>query len=196
MTDLAAAVIGATAAIAGGLLTGAFQVYWDYRTGPVLKIDFDSTSPATKVENEYLAGNETKQEVYVRARVRNVGQRPAMNCRVYLTKLSEVNGKHLGNTVFYDAMPVSWAGWDFDSRVLPKDADFYVDVMRVSKHDPGWMLSVKKLFASHEKLKKYRGTYRFHLLATADNAAAANHTVDVAYDGDWHNLRAWHEADS
>ncbi len=153
MTDLTAALIGGGAAIAGGLLTGAFQAFWEWRIGPVLKIDFDSTSPATKVENEYLVGQDKKEEIYVRARVRNIGHRPAMNCRVYLIKLSEVNGKHLGNTVFYDAMPVTWAGWDFDPRVLPKDADFYIDVMRVSKHDRGWIFPVKKLFASHEKLK-------------------------------------------
>jgi hypothetical protein len=40
-------------------------------------------------------------------------------------------------------------------------------------------------------LKKYRGTYRFHLVAVADNAQPDHLNVDVDYNGDWNNLRAW-----
>jgi hypothetical protein len=52
------------------------------------------------------------------------------------------------------------------------------------------MFSVENLLASQTSLTSYRGTYRFHLIATADNAEPATCAVDVNYDGDWHNLRA------
>ena len=43
---------------------------------------------------------------------------------------------------------------------------------------------------SRSRLKNYRGTYRFKLLATADNAERVAYRIDITYDGDWHNLRA------
>jgi hypothetical protein len=46
------------------------------------------------------------------------------------------------------------------------------------------------LFESRTGLTSYKETYRFHLIATADNAEPATCAVDVSYDGDWHNLRA------
>jgi hypothetical protein len=46
------------------------------------------------------------------------------------------------------------------------------------------------LFAGQTSLTSYKGTYRFHLIATADNAEPATCAVDVRYDGDWDNLRA------
>jgi hypothetical protein len=67
---------------------------------------------------------------------------------------------------------------------------FYVDLMRVSKHQPGWLFCVEKLLASQAGLKDYSGTYRFQLTLTDDNAEAATCEVDVTYAKDWHNLRA------
>jgi hypothetical protein len=196
MAELEAALIGAGAAIAGGLLTGAYENIRDWLTRPILQIDCDGNSPATRVENESMAGQDKKEEVYIRARIQNVGHRPAHNCRIYLAKLSEVKGSNLGNTVFHDAKPISWAGWDFSPRVVPKGVDFYIDVARVSKQVPGWIIAVERLFASQQKLAEYFGTYRFHLLATADNAAPVEYSVDVEYHGDWHNIRGWHEPGS
>jgi hypothetical protein len=196
MTELQAALIGGGAAIAGGLLTGAYENLRDWLARPILRVDCDTNSPATRVENEYMAGQVKKEEVYIRARVRNIGRRPARNCRVYLTKLSEVKGTSLGDTVFKDARPISWAGWDFLPRVVPKGVDFYVDVARVSKQTRGWILPLERLFASEENLKSYSGTYRFHLLVTSDNASPFQYSVDVEYNGDWHNFRGWHESRS
>jgi hypothetical protein len=193
MTDVGAALIGAGAAIAGGLVTGAYENLRDWLSRPILAIDCNSNSAATRVENEYMVGQEKKEEVYIRARVRNVGRRPAQNCRVYLTKLSEIKGTNLGDTVFKDARPVSWAGWDFLPRLVPKGVDFYLDIARVSKKTRGWVLPLERLFASEEKLTQYVGTYRFHLVATADNATPVQYSVDVEYNGDWHNIRGWHE---
>jgi len=73
MTELTAALIGAGAAISGGLVTGAYENIRDWLTRPSLEIDCDRNSPATRVENEYVAGQEKKEEVYIRARIRNVG---------------------------------------------------------------------------------------------------------------------------
>jgi hypothetical protein len=73
---------------------------------------------------------------------------------------------------------------------LPVGLDFYADVLRVSKSVPGWDISVKQLFASEGGLRDYSGTYRFHIVATSENAAPAACVVDVTYAQDWHNMRA------
>jgi hypothetical protein len=196
MADYGSALLGAGAAIIGGLLTGAYENVRDWFNRPVLDIDYEGKEGANRVENEYLVDGTKKEEVYIRARVRNVGRHPAKNCRVFLARVSEVKGKHLGETAFCDAKPIAWAGWDFLPRDVPKGADFYVDITRVSKGTSGWIFSVERLFASQDRLKEYTGTYRFHLLATADNAAPKEYAVDVEYNGNWNALRAWHESGS
>jgi hypothetical protein len=196
MDDSTAALIAGAAgffgAVIGGVLSGVYQHGRDWYMRPILRIDYAGKDGVNRVENSYEVDGKKVDEVYIRARVRNVGKLPAQNCRVYLTKLSEVKGEHLDETLLNDAKPNAWAGWDFLPRVVPAGADFYIDVARISKHNRGWMFSIeaKNFFASQWKLKDYVGTYRFHLLATADNAAPIGYAVDVDYDGDWHSLRA------
>src|SRR5437879_783523 len=133
------AVVGAGAAIVGGLLSGAYQHCRDHFSRPKLAIDYEDT-PANKVE--------TVAEVYIRARVRNIGGRMAKGAQVFLTSLKEVqtSGKTTA-TSLRDSMPLAWAGWKFTPRDIPPapNVHFYVDLTRVSKHDPGWLISVENL---------------------------------------------------
>jgi hypothetical protein len=82
------ALISGGAAIAGGLLTGAYQHGRDYLTRPILKIDYpDDGSTLTEATYPVGEGQEKRQQTrrYVRVRVQNVGKRIAQNCRVFLT---------------------------------------------------------------------------------------------------------------
>jgi hypothetical protein len=56
-------------------------------------------------------------------------------------------------------MSLAWSGWKFEPRDIPPAPDvcFYVDLIRVSKHDSGWIFSVENLPASHAALKKVQG---------------------------------------
>jgi hypothetical protein len=149
-----------------------------------LQIDYEGTA-ANKVE-----GN---SDVFVRARVRNTGPEVAKNARVFLTSLKEIHpGGGTTPTSLYDSKPIPWAGYDFTPRDLPSSSNvhFYVDLLRVSKHETGWIFCVQQVFASQNDLKSYNGTYRLKLTLTADNAKPATCEVDVTYFGDWHGLRA------
>jgi hypothetical protein len=182
--DAALIVAGAGAAIAGGLLSGAYQHFRDLYEEPKLQIDYEGTD-ANKVE--------TDNEIYIRARVRNAGRRTAKGARVFLTSLKEVqpSGTILP-TSLYDSKPLAWSGWTFAPRDIPPASrvHFYVDLTRVSKHEQGWLFSVEQLFASQTALQKYSGTYRFQLTLTADNAKPATCEIDVTYKQDWNSLRA------
>ncbi len=183
------AIIAGVSAIAGGLLSGAYQHLRDHLARPKLVIDFLSTA-ANQEDVEYKVGDKTISEIYIRARVRNDGRQVANNCRVFIAALSEVHPVGTTPTSLHDAKQLSWAGYKFSPLDVPPGVDFYVDILRVSKHEPGLVLCVERLFASQSGLKNYRGTYRFRLLATASNAEPAACEIDVSYDGDWHNLRA------
>lgn len=101
-------------------------------------------------------------------RLRNVGRQPAKNCLVFLTGIEEVHPSGTTVAPFYDAAPISWAGWGFSPRDVPQGVKFYCDTFRISKDDAGWLMSAEKTLSGQAKLKAYRGTYRFRLLATAD----------------------------
>jgi|SRR5208337_493518 len=186
------ALISAAAAIAGGLLSGAYQHFRDWLSRPILVIDSED-SEAHRVEVNYKTpeGRDTG-EVFIRAKIRNTGRRPAKNAQVFLTSLREVHtGGGTTKTSLHDAKMLPWSGWNFTPRAIPPapGAHFFVDIVRVSKDSSGWIFCVDKLFASQNNLKDYRGTYGFELTATADNATAVTRKVNVSYNGDWKNLR-------
>jgi|GEM_PF-3057415 len=188
------ALVGAAAAIVGGLVSGAYQHCRDYFSRPKLEIDYEGTA-ANKVEiiSEKIDGIDPGA-IFIRARVRNTGRRTAKGTREFLASLQEViSQEQLLQTSFHDAKPLAWAGWDFKPRDIPPapNVHFYVDLTSVLKKQSGWRFSVENgLFAGQTSLTSYRGTYRFHLIATANNAEPATCAVDVSYDMDWHNLRA------
>jgi hypothetical protein len=190
MSDASTAVLAFGSAIVGAVLHGTYQHLRDWYGRPRLQIDYEGKDGANKVDVDYHSGEKHVAEVYIRARIQNLGKRPAKNCLVFLTALTEVHQSGTTPTSFYDATPVAWPGWKFSPKDIPRGIPFYVDIMKVSKHTSGWLISVEHLYASHEKLKNYSGTYRFQLTATADNAAPVTYEIDVTYNQNWNNLRA------
>jgi hypothetical protein len=84
--ELLVAVIGAGAAITGGLVTGAFEYIQRWWTRPELKLDYIGGS-ANKVESTYQANGQTVVEIFIRVRLRNMGRRVARECRVFLAEV-------------------------------------------------------------------------------------------------------------
>jgi hypothetical protein len=159
---------------------------------PQLLIDFDGTE-SNIVHAEHMQGDKPVSMIYVRVRVKNEGSAIAKGCRVYLTELKEVYpGGSTHSTALDDSKVLAWAGWDFSPKDVPPGVVCYADVVRVSKHDRGWLFSIQgKLFAHQQNLKDYVGTYRFRVMVTAENAAVGpSCEFDVIYNGDWHSLRA------
>jgi len=192
---MTSAWIAVGAAIGGGLvaglLTGFYQHWREHWNRPILSIDFQDDK-FHRVESTHKRSDGKEDSfVYIRARVRNTGRNVAKDCRVFLAHLEEVHpsGKTT-RTVFLDSRQLAWSGWNFVSLSLPAGLDFYADVLRISKAASGWGISVEQIFASEQDLKSYSGTYRFHLVATSENAVPARCTVDITYAGDWRNLRA------
>ena len=179
-------LVGAGAAIVGGLISGAYQHFRDWLTRPKLKLDFD---PADDKMETFWEGRHPFNGILLRASVRNEGNRPVLNCQVFLTALKNIHTTGESRTSFKDPQQIAWAGWSFDPKRIPHGVTFYVDVARVSKHEPGWQFTFERGVA--EDLTNFKGTYRFKLVAVADNAEPAYLDLDTEYFGDWHNLRAW-----
>lgn len=183
-------LIGAASGIIGGVISGgAYRDVRDYLVRPKLTIDYGGAG--NRVETAHINKDKVAvSEIYIRLRLRNDGKRAAQNCVVFLTAITEVHPSGTTPTSFHDAMPLAWPGWEFSPRQIPRGIEFYVDLMRVSKNVSGWWISVRELAVTQADLRSYRGTYRFHVTAVADNAKPEKYEVDVSYDGDWHSLRA------
>jgi hypothetical protein len=157
---------------------------------PRLVIDFEGTA-SNIVHTEHMRGATLASMIYVRVRVQNKGSSVANTCRVYLIGLKEVYpGGGMLPTALDDTKILAWAGWTFTPIDVPPDGVFFADVVRISKHEPGWLLCVDNILATQQKLKDYVGTYRFRIMVAADNAEYSFFELDVYYNGDWHSLRA------
>ncbi len=172
------------------MVSGAYQHLRDWLSDPKLRLDFGGNEAASIVEVRAVVDKITRSSLFVRIRVRNVGRRVAKGCLVYLAGIEEVNESGTCPTTFQDAMPLSWPLKDFEPRHLPPSVDVYVDLVIISKDDPGWSFGVKQLYASQELMKIFKGTYRFHLVVTAENAKARKASVEITYKQDWNTLRA------
>jgi hypothetical protein len=192
MTDeFKIALVAAVGGVTGGLVTGFYSHARAWFTRPRLSVDYANE------ERHFIDFNAVNWEgrdisaVYVRVRVRNEGRRVAKGCRVFLTGLDEVHPSGTTPTNLPDALVLGWpGGHDFEPRDIPRGISFYADLVMVSKHIEGWGFCVKEIYANQKHLAQYRGTYRFHVLVTADDADPGQCRVDASYDGDWHNFRA------
>ena len=180
--------IAAGAAIGGGLVSGAYQHARDWWTRPKLHLSFRPNED--KAETSW-GGAFAFDGVNLRARVQNLGARPAVNCKIFVTALDKIQTSGTTLTGFKDSRQAPWAGWSFESREVYHGVTFYVDFVRVSKQEPGWAFPFERTMSTDEELQRYRGTYRFRLVAVADNAKPFHLDIDVKYEADWHNLDAW-----
>jgi hypothetical protein len=186
-------LLAAGAALVGGLLSGVYQHLRDWYSRPRLEIEFRGSEPPYVVQAAWDAGGRRIERVIVRPAVRNKGGRPAINCRVFLIALNEIQSSQMIGTEFDESMSLPWVGWDFKPKTLPPPREIasYLDLVRVRKDMPGWDFTFERPLSNEERLKGYQGTYRFRIVVTADNAEPVFCDIDVDYRNDWHNLRAW-----
>jgi hypothetical protein len=177
--------------LVAGLLSGVYEHIRDRITRPKLSLSYGESSEASLVSVVTGPTEGNLNHLYVRVLLRNTGQRIAKQCLVYLVSIEEVHESGNQATAFSDAMPLSWPLNDYKRKDIPNGADFYLDLVKISKHVEPWAFGVQQLYASHLAMLKFKGTYRFHLVATADNATSVRCAVDVKYSQDWLTLRAF-----
>jgi hypothetical protein len=190
--ETAAVVAALVGAFIGGLFAGPYQHARDYFNRPKLKLDFPEKDGGRVVgdRKDKKTGVEIIEH-YVRVRVRNLGKCTAKNTRVYLASLHEIHRAGQSTpTIVHDAAQLCWAGWNFQPRDVPPGVTFFVDLVAVSTSESGWNFSLEHMFASHRSLWGFKGTLRFEIVVTADNAEFTSCFVDIEYRQDWHTLSA------
>jgi hypothetical protein len=134
------------------------------------------------------------QEVYIRARVRNMSSRVARQCRAYAVKLEDVQPAGTITPSFFESLVLRWPGYPknyYIPRDIPKGVNQFFDVVGVFKHKPGWRFTWEERYTNLEGLADYKGTFRFTVLVTGDGVKPDGRMIDVYYDGkDWQSLRA------
>jgi hypothetical protein len=179
------------AALAGGLLSGAFDALRDWWSRPVLQLDYQPEA-GSRATSTYIERDVSVEEIFIKVRLRNTGRKVARDCRVFLTKIREFTDGNFHETPYFDSKPLRWPGYpdDFAPRNVPKGIDSFIDVVGVRKDMSDWRFKVESLYANQQSLKTFKGTYRLTIVATADNANPTSFEIDVTYNGDWHSLRA------
>lgn len=186
-----AAIFGAIAAIVGGMLAGGLPLLVSWWRGPVLDIEFEDRFIADKDYTEKTAEKSALvHRRYVIVKLTNRGRATATNCRVYLTKIEAVNAGVAKPTYYDGADQLAWPGWRFDARELPPSLRLPVEIVSVDKSNEGWLFMIDAFIPEWESMRTLKGTYRFHLVATADNAKPKSRMIDINYSGDWHHLSA------
>jgi hypothetical protein len=190
---LLSAALGLVAGLFSGLLGRRLEEWW-YR--PRLKVEFNQNEHGFRTEGRWKEGDTEIVEIYVRARVRNIGWgRVAKQCLPYLVNLEEVHTAGITPTTFVDSFVLRWAGVPqdpnrYNPRDLPIGINRFFDVVGVLKNKAGWRFTFRERFSEHDELPNYAGTYRFTVLVTGDGVVPAGRKIDVTYNRDWHNLRA------
>jgi hypothetical protein len=192
MTDLRILYLSLIVSLISGLFSGFFgrrlEEWW---FKPRLIVDFISKDGGFCTKGKWREGDKEIIEIHIRARVRNLGNSVAKQCRPYLIKLEEVHPSgRTTPTTFFDSLVLRWPGRDYDPRDIPRGTDQFFDVVAVLKNESGWRFTFRERFTSHAELPNYRGTYRFTVLVTGDGVKPSGRKIDVTYHGDWHNLRA------
>jgi hypothetical protein len=161
-------------------------------SAPKLEVDFIPDDGGFRTEGSWNEGPVEVTQIYIRARVRNVGAVVAKQCRPYLVKLEEVQPSGTTSAELFDSCVLHWPGYphDFAPRDIPKGINQFFDIVGVFKNRPGWRFAFGENFSSHRELAHYRGTYRFKVLVTGDGVKPAGRKIDVTYNGEWNNLRA------
>jgi hypothetical protein len=141
--------------------------------------------------------DEAPHGIYMKFLVRNMSKRTvARNCRAYLISIHEVrNGRVMKEDLKPDSVQLPWEGRDFETRDIPFGASQYADLVRFDKEPDkaaGWDFYAKpNHIARDQKLKAYRGTYRFSVIVACDGARPATKDINVDYNGDWHTAKPY-----
>ncbi len=183
------AVVGLLTGLFSGLAGRRFEAWW---FAPKLRVEFVQSEGGFRTEGSWKQGNVEFVEIYIRARVRNLGAIVAKQCRPYLVKLEEVQPSGTTSTELFDSVVLRWPGYphDFAARDIPKGVNQFFDIVGVLKNEPGWRFAFRERFSSHRGLLTYKGTYRFTVLVSGDGFKPMGRKIDVTYSGDWNGLRA------
>jgi hypothetical protein len=187
---LLSAFLGLVSGLFSGLLGRRLEEWW---FKPRLVVDFIPNEGGFRTEGKWSVADEEYVEIYIRARVRNLGSIVAKQSRLYLVKLEEVHPSGPTPTTFYDSLVLRWPGLrpDYAPRDIPRGTNQFFDVVGVLRNRPGWRFAFRENFTNHAELPNHKGTYRFTVLVTGDGVRPSGRKIDVTYNnGDWHTLRA------
>jgi len=191
-SEWVAVASGVAGAVAGGFVGGVTPSVVGRLFGPRLEIDYagDRDNVVTTVNTG--SEGQTTEDIWVRARVRNRGRLRAKRCQVFLTSLCEVRADGTTSVVVKDSKVLQWAGGSRDPLDVPPGVEFYVDLLKLSKHLSGWGMLFNFFKHQHQQaLERYSGTYQFHLMISGENAPLRRCTINAEYKQDWETFRAW-----
>jgi hypothetical protein len=126
---------------------------------------------------------------HARLRVVNAGRRDsAVRCRGTLTKIERYNGTTWDELPYHDAGQLIWAYVGTPERELPRNVPAYLDLCFVMNLNQTLILCLNPLPEMYKKIINGEGSYRLHVLLTADNADPVTKVVRMNWSGKYDQL--------
>jgi hypothetical protein len=169
-------IVGIIVGWTRSLLTRRYEEAW---FGPKLVIDCQQAPGKI---------SETDVDAWMKFRVQNShNRRVAKNCRAYIVGIYQMsNNKVISGNLKHDSAQLSWSGYGFIPLDIPPIVSQYVDIVRFSKDEPGWMFYTHPDFYSKDvELKNHQGTYRIDVVVAGDGVAPKTYQINIDYKGDW-----------
>jgi hypothetical protein len=162
---------------------------------PKLALDFDGAEGHGFVieQQDWWDKKHQKQNemLTVLVRVTNEGKTSAINCKIVLTDIKKIVHGIPSQTRFEMQRQLSWRGWKFDPRPLYEGARLQAELASVDKNFPTWFFHFEGITQYERPMQQdLQATYRFYVMAVADNADPDRMEIDVAYSGNWKTLSA------
>lgn len=188
------ATIGTFSAIAVALLIALFQdrirEWWNKAK---LEINISITPPdCHKIELHDQKGNFIQNCIYLRARVTNIGRRPAENTEVMISRLWKIDA--LGNEKIVETflpMNLAWSHYRTNNMRIPTGVFRHCDIGDIRCYASETQMRFDIIVQPYQvEGFKYPnivnpGKYRFELITSADNAISEQSLWELEFDGIW-----------
>lgn len=188
------ATIGTFSAIVVALLIALFQdrirEWWNRAE---LKINISMTPPdCHKIELCDQKGNFSKNCIYLRARVTNIGRKPAENTEVMISRLWKID--ELGNEKILETflpMNLAWSHYRTSSMRIPAGVFRHCDIGDIRRYSTETQMRFDIIVQPYQvEGFKYpnivsAGKYRFELITSADNTISKQSLWELEFNGIW-----------
>jgi hypothetical protein len=164
-------------------LTLSFENSSDYRARTPEQVTFrDPQCSAVPIHS-------THEAEYIRIKVVNSARPLAKECRAYLVAIEKQRPDGGFESTFYcDSIPLAWSCREdraFDPVDLPNGVAQFIDLVSVRSISSDYKLEIRPLPLRYAGFLRDKGTFRFTVQVSGENAKPVFMRVRFAWDGSW-----------
>ena len=155
--------------------------------------DYRARTPETATYRDPAASavpvHSNHEAEYVRVKVVNDARPLAKECRAYLIGIEkQQNNGAFAPTIYCDSIPLAWSCRDdmaYEPVDLPNGVAQFIDLLSVRSISDEYRLEIKPLPQRYVGFLRDKGTFRFTVQVSGENAKPVFITVLFTWNGTW-----------